>query len=87
MSQKEYKPFDKIRERDGLLIRQLYDLMPKDKRPSYSHFRRTIQKERVKERIQQFKPLAQSASLFLTKDRDIKKYSSRKATLMMLVAE
>ena len=87
MNQQEFNPFDKIRERDGLLIRQLYELMPEDKRPSYGHFRRVIQKERTKEGILQFRPLETSAALFLTKDRDIKKYSARKATLMMLIAE
>jgi hypothetical protein len=84
MNRTEYKPFDKIKERDGLLMRQLYDLMPEDKRPSYSHFRRVIQKERSKYDILCFNATERSNSLFLTTNRDIQR---RRIDLMILVAE
>ena len=84
MNRIEYKPFGKIKERDGLLMRQLYDLMPEDKRPSYSHFRRIIQKERSKHDILCFNATERSNSLFLTTNRDIQR---RRIDLMILVAE
>ena len=81
----EYNPFKKIKERDGLLIVQLYQLMPEDKRPSYSHFRRVIQKERGAHMVLARKPSKKSETLFLTADRG--KMKTRKMNLMIYIAE
>jgi hypothetical protein len=84
MNPTEFNPFEKIKERDGLLMRQLYELTPSENRVSYAHFRKLLEKDRTKHNIIKTKAATKSNAYFLTGNRSI---SARRMMLMILIAE
>lgn len=80
----KYKVFEKIAERDGLLMKQLYEFLPKENRISYSTLRRWIAQEAAINKVSRTKFEQLSNCVYLTNSR---KLSTKRKRLMVLVAQ
>lgn len=76
--------FNVIKERDGMLMRQLYETLPENDRVSYSYFRAWVEKSRTSAGVLRRRPFSRSNSVFLTANRHI---SDRRMRLMIMITE
>jgi hypothetical protein len=84
MNQPEFNLFHKIKARDGLLMAQLFEFLPRENRMSYSTFKRKIEKGRAAENVLKVKPYSKSHTVFLTATHRL---SQRRLTWMVMLAE